>query len=150
MSTQPARALAQRKQDTLGRLEHDVDLWVATADRDGVPYLVPLSFRWDGDSLLISTPAASPTGQNLQAGQTVRLAVGATRDVILIEGTVSVIPPADLSVEDGDAFAEKAGFDPRDQTGYLYFRIQPRRVQAWREVNELSGRELMRDGRWLA
>ena len=23
------------------------------------------------------------------------------------------------------------------------------RIQAWREVNELPGRELMRDGRWL-
>ena len=26
----------------------------------------------------------------------------------------------------------------------------PRRIQAWREVNEQPGRELMRDGRWLA
>jgi hypothetical protein len=26
----------------------------------------------------------------------------------------------------------------------------PRRIQAWREVNELPGRELMRDGHWLA
>ena len=26
----------------------------------------------------------------------------------------------------------------------------PRRIQAWREVNELPDRELMRDGRWLA
>ncbi|HZJ07730.1 MAG TPA: hypothetical protein VFD59_20040 [Nocardioidaceae bacterium] len=25
----------------------------------------------------------------------------------------------------------------------------PRRIQAWREVNELPDRELMRDGRWL-
>jgi hypothetical protein len=24
----------------------------------------------------------------------------------------------------------------------------PRRIQAWRKVNELSDRELMRDGRW--
>jgi hypothetical protein len=24
-----------------------------------------------------------------------------------------------------------------------------RRIQAWREVNELSNRDLMRDGRWL-
>jgi hypothetical protein len=28
-------------------------------------------------------------------------------------------------------------------------RISPRRIQAWREVNELPDRELMRDGRWL-
>jgi hypothetical protein len=35
-------------------------------------------------------------------------------------------------------------------TAYRWFRISPRRIQAWREVNELPGRELMRDGRWLA
>jgi hypothetical protein len=31
---------------------------------------------------------------------------------------------------------------------YRWFRISPRRLQAWREVNELADRELMRDGRW--
>jgi hypothetical protein len=30
-----------------------------------------------------------------------------------------------------------------------WFRISPRRIQAWREVNEMPDRELMRDGRWL-
>jgi hypothetical protein len=29
------------------------------------------------------------------------------------------------------------------------FRISPRRIQAWREVNGMPDRELMRDGRWL-
>jgi NADPH-dependent FMN reductase len=29
-------------------------------------------------------------------------------------------------------------------------RLRPRRIQAWREENELAGRDLMRDGRWLA
>ncbi len=33
---------------------------------------------------------------------------------------------------------------------YAYFRIVPGQVQAWREVNELAGRTLMRDGGWLA
>jgi hypothetical protein len=151
MTELPARPLAQRKTDTLRRLEHDVDLWVATAAATGMPYLVPLSFWWDGRSLLIATPAASSTGRNLQAGHNVRFAVGETRDVVLIEATVTAtIPAADLSVHEGDAFAAKSGFDPRDLTGYLYFRIEPHRVQAWREANELTGRELMRDGMWLS
>jgi len=34
-------------------------------------------------------------------------------------------------------------------TRYLYFRIHRRRMQAWREADELDGRELMRYGRWL-
>jgi hypothetical protein len=31
---------------------------------------------------------------------------------------------------------------------YLYFRIRPQRPRAWREANELKGRELMRGGEW--
>lgn len=39
--TAPPRPLEQRKKDTLHRLDHDVDAWVATADPVGTPYLVP-------------------------------------------------------------------------------------------------------------
>ncbi|WP_371126874.1 hypothetical protein [Streptomyces sp. 2314.4] len=35
----------------------------------------------------------------------------------------------------------------RRATPYRWFRISPRRIQACREVNELAGRELVRDGR---
>ena len=49
-----------------------------------------------------------------------------------------------------DRFAARAGFDPRASTSsYRWFRISPRRIQAWREVDELPERELMRDGSWL-
>ena len=151
MMTMPARTSKQRKQDALDRLEHDVDAWVATAERvTGTPYLVPLSFLWDGITVLMATPASSPTGRNLQAGNTVRLGLGPTRDVVLIEGTVRVFATGEISQEVGDAFAVKTGFDPREETGtYLYFRVTPQRLQAWREANELVGRDLMRDGRWL-
>ena len=91
-----------------------------------------------------------PTGRNLQAGSTVRLGIGPTRDVVLIEGTVRVFATGEISQEVADAFAVKTGFDPREETGtYLYFRVTPQRLQAWREANELVGRDLMRDGRWL-
>jgi hypothetical protein len=147
---QPPRSGQQRRRDTLRRLEDDVDAWIATASVDGSPYLVPLSFFWDGASLLISTPASSPTSRNLQATRKVRVGVGPTRDLVLIEGTVEVVDGDNLSDEIGNAFAEKTGFDPRDlATHYSYFRIYPQRIQAWREANELDGRELMRGGTWL-
>ncbi len=124
---------------------------MASASADGAPYLVPLSFDWDGETLLMSTPTDSPTGRNLAAGRTVRLGLGHTRDVSMIEGDVDVLEIDALPHDRGDQFAARAGFDPRAQaTPYLWFRISPRRIQAWREVNELSDRELMRDGRWLA
>lgn len=127
MMTMPARTSKQRKQDVLDRLEHDVDAWAATADKvTGMPYLVPLSFLWDGIGLLLATPASSPTGRNLKTGNTVRLGIGPTRDVVLIEGTVHVLANREISQQVGDAFAVKTGFDPRQETGtYLYFRVSP-------------------------
>ncbi|MFF2571388.1 pyridoxamine 5'-phosphate oxidase family protein [Streptomyces sp. NPDC058084] len=150
MST-PPRSRAQRRRDTQHRLTHDVDVWVASASVDGAPHLVPLSFDWDGEALLAATPAASPTGRNLAATRTARLALGHTRDVAMIEGDVEVLDIDALPPHLGDRFAARTGFDPRSlTTSYRWFRITPQRVQAWREENELAGRELMREGHWLA
>lgn len=147
----PARTPKQRKLDTLNRLENDEDAWVSTADGDGgPPYLIPLSFLWDGATLLLATPAASPTGRNLRTTGRARLGIGPTRDVVIVEGTAATLEPAELPEGVGEAFAAKTGFDPRQlATAYLYFRITPQRVQAWREANEISGRDLMRDGAWV-
>jgi hypothetical protein len=110
-----------------------------------------LSFDWDGEALLIATPTDSPTGRNLAASRTVRIGLGPTRDVTMIDGDVEVLEMDALPHEQGDRFAARSGFDPRElDTPYRWFRILPRRMQAWREVNELSDRTLMRDGRWLA
>jgi Pyridoxamine 5'-phosphate oxidase len=146
-----ARSRAERRADTEHRLTHDVDVWVASASADGAPYLVPLSFDWDGEALLVATPADSPTGRNLAATRTARVGLGLTRDVSMIDGDVEVIEIDALPREQGDRFAARSGFDPRElETPYRWFRILPRRMQAWREVNELPERTLMRDGRWVA
>lgn len=148
----PTRPLQQRIADTRRRLADDVDLWVSSADpASGTPYLVPLSFLWDGSVVIVSTPAASPTARNLAATGRVRLGLGLTRDVVLIEGNAATHTAADLGDATCDAFAAKAGFDPRElRTEYGWFRITPWRIQAWREVDELAERELMRGGQWLA
>jgi Pyridoxamine 5'-phosphate oxidase len=148
VSTDP-RSRAQRRRDTEHRLTHDIDVWAASASVDGAPYLVPLSFDWDGEALLLATPADSPTGRNLAASRTVRLGLGGTRDVSMIEGEVEVLEIDALPRELGDRFARRTGFDPRaEATPYRWFRVSPRRIQAWREANELPERELMRDGHW--
>jgi len=125
-------------------------VWVASASADGLPYLVPLSFDWDGAAVLVATPTNSPTGKNLARSGVARLALGPTRDVTMIDADVEVIEIGDLPQEPGDRFAARSGFDPRGLTSsYRWFRLTPRRIQAWREVDELPERELMRDGRWL-
>jgi hypothetical protein len=150
--TPPARGPQQRKADALRRLENDTDAWVATADpATGTPYLVPLSFLWDGATVVVATPAASRTSRNLRAAGKVRLGIGPTRDLVLIEGTVEAETSAgEIGAQAGDAFAAKTGFDPRElDEGYAYFRIRPQRLQAWREANELAGRDLIRGGDWV-
>jgi len=141
------RTRDERRADTLARFERDVDCWVSSATPGGVPYLVPLSYLWDGEVFLLATVASSPTARNLVASGRTRLAFGATRDVVLVEGAVSRVVPDDATAS---AFAAATGFDPRDEPQeYAYLAVRPVTVQAWREVNELAGRTLMKNGRWL-
>jgi hypothetical protein len=146
---EPARSRAQRRADTLAKLRRDVDLWVASADERGNAYLVPLSYYWDGSALTIATPRSSRTAVNLVRARWARVALGPTRDVVIVEGPVEAIPiGTDPRLE--DAHARATGFDPRTLAEeYVYLRIAPRSIQAWREANELAGRQLMRDGEWL-
>jgi general stress protein 26 len=141
------RSAEQRKSDTLARLTSDIDVWVATADTDGNGYLVPLSFLWDGAGLIVSTPLSSPTGRNLRRGGRMRVGVGDVRDVTMIDGTAELVQDEETM----EAYAARHNWDPRKEAAdYAFFRIVPDRVQAWREVNELPGRTLMRGGDWLA
>lgn len=148
--TCPPRPGEQCRRDTEHRLQHDVDVWVATASPDGEPYLVPLSFDWDGSALLLATPLRSPTGRNLATSGTARLALGPTRDVTVIDGRVEALLIDALPDAQAGRFATRTGFDPRPlTTAYGWFQVVPERMQAWREADELAGRDLMRDGRWL-
>ncbi len=51
MSADP-RSRSQRRRDTEHRLTYNKDAWMASASVDGAPYLVPLSFDWDGQAPL--------------------------------------------------------------------------------------------------
>ena len=85
------RSRAQLRRDTEHRLTHNVDVWVASASADGAPHLVPLSFDWDGEAPLVATPTDSPTGRNVAATRAVRLGLGHTREVSMVEGEVEVL-----------------------------------------------------------
>jgi hypothetical protein len=144
--TPAPRSRAQRIADTRERLRTDVDCWVASADEVGNAHLVPLSYFWDGSALVLATPRASTTATNLVRAGVARLGIGQTRDVVLVDGRVSE------GVDDAtaDAHTEHTGFDARTENeDYVYLRVTPLEIRAWREANELSGRLLMRDGSWL-
>jgi hypothetical protein len=146
MSAARPRSRAQRKADTLALLDAQVDCWVASADEAGHAHLIPLSHYWDGAALVLATPRSSPTATNLLRAGVARIGVGPTRDVVLIDGTVT----EGVDEATADAHAEHSGFDPRAEAGdYVYLRVIPTEIRAWREANELAGRLLMREGAWL-
>lgn len=113
MSVDP-RSGADRRRDTEQRLSDDRDVWVATASVEGGPYLVPLSFYWDGAALLLATPTASCTAVNLAATRTVRLGLGDTRDVIIIDADVLVLEIDELPDGLAKKYVAHTGWDPRE------------------------------------
>ena len=143
------RSRSQRKADALARLAGDVDLWVASADDAGNAYLVPLSYHWDGSTITVATPRESRTARNLLRAGWARVALDRTRDVVIVEGPVELLEIGDDPAL-GDAHAASTGFDAREEPeNYVYLRLTPKTILAWREANELRGRRLMRDGAWL-
>jgi Pyridoxamine 5'-phosphate oxidase len=144
------RTVDARKADVLGMLEAQSDLWLATADSSGRPHLIAVSAWWDGTDLVVATTSSSRTASNLAASPTVRLAAGAPNDVVMIDATVVESVAAKDAGEMADGFAIAVGWDPREVgSGWAFFRLRPIRIQAYRGYDELEGRNVMTNSRWL-
>ena len=150
---EPARSRADRTRDARARLAApNGDVWVATASSTGDAYLVPLSYAWDGEHVVIAAQATSITARNLHASGRARLGFGPTRDVVLVDAELSQTMAAGdaRAAGIGERYAAQADWDPRaEPDGYVFLLLRPSRIQAWREANELAGRVVMRDGAWL-
>ena len=146
----PPRPTAERIANALALLNSELDCWVASASAVGDAYLIPLSHYWDGTNLILATPANSRTARDLQRAGRARVALAPTRDVVLIDAAVRAVASADFDPDLAAAFAARHDWDPRDESQeYAYLVLTPRRIQSWREANELPGRTIMRDGVWL-
>lgn len=144
------RSREQRKREALARLAEDIDLWVATADSAGTPCLVPVSFWWDGAHVWFSTRDTNPTGRNLTPSGPVRVSLGHTRDVVLIEGVAESFAGDLLPADTAEGFIAKCAWDPRsDHPSYVFYRVTVHVLQAWGTIAEMRDRTLMRDGAWL-
>jgi pyridoxamine 5'-phosphate oxidase-like protein len=149
MADEP-RTKQQRKADVLAELSAPVaDVWVATGDA-GQPYLVPLTLAWLDERVVLATSRRSRTARNLAAAGKARLALGTTRDVVLIDAALERTVPVAEAGPIGDGYAARNDWDPRAAgDAYVFLVLRPERVQAWREENEIPDRTLMRDGSWL-
>ena len=155
MTTSPGgpRSTSVRHTDTLDRLRATAaDAWVATAGgHPAEPYLVPLSLLWWRERVVLATDARSRTARNLAATPRARLGLGPTRDVVVLDAVLeSTVPVPEAEVGLADAYAAQADWDPRSAgPAYVFLVLRPERIQAWREVDEIAGRTLMRDGVWV-
>jgi hypothetical protein len=137
---------ASRRKHAQTLLQTHRDLWLATSSDSG-PHLVPLSFVWHGERLLFATSATSRTGRNVLESGLARAAIGDTRDLVIVVGSVSTVDSDDQGMQ--LAFAERLGFGPSDvgDRGTL-FSLAPREIQTWTERAD-PDRWLMRHGRWV-
>ena len=143
------RRTAERVRDTLERLVGERDVWLSTAHPEHGPHQVPLWFSWDGRAVWMCTGAASVTARNVREEPRVRLSLPDTFDVVLLQGEAECFADQEVPRDAAEAFAGKFGWDPRLEDGaFVYVRVVPTTVRAWRGEPELRGRVIMRDGVW--
>jgi hypothetical protein len=152
-SMEPPRDRARRIADSRELLSNPgADIWVATASTAGVAHLVPLSYGWTGERVVLATESTMLTARNLVESRTARLGAGGTRDVVMVDAELEAVHPVgEAPAEIVDPFINQSDWDPRRQGDpYVFLVLRPVRMQAWRESNEIVGRTVMRDGAWLA
>jgi hypothetical protein len=146
------RSPEQRKSDALAKLTaKDTNVWVASASPKGDVHLVPVTHTWNGSQVVLATGPKSSTVAHVTSNRRARLALGETRDVVMIDAVlVEAIPAADAPANLADAYAAQAGWDPRtDSDNYIYLVLGPERIQVWKEGEDSAGRTVMQNEQWV-
>jgi hypothetical protein len=88
---------------------------------------------------------------NVTANRRVRLALGETRDVVVIDADLlETVSTAEAPANLAESYSAQAGWDPRTDSGdYIYLVLAPERIEVWREGEDLAGRTVMRNGSWV-
>ena len=143
------RSASQRKLDVLSTLVTGGDCWAATADRRYGPHMVPLVFCWDGKRLIVQVRHASRTARNATSTGKARLALGTTRDVVIVDVEVVWTRVAD-SPDISATYSARTGWDTSPTaTECVFLLLTPVRIQVWRDMAEFRGRTIMKDGQWV-
>ncbi len=144
------RSTAQRVADTLAALETERNCWLATSRQDGTSHLIPLTYCWDGEQLIVATRQKSVTVNAVRRTGRVRLSLPSPVDVVIVDAIASVVTTEDIDAHIDRFFRQVAGFDPAGETeSYVYILLTPDRVLAWRDEEELGQREIMHSGQWI-
>jgi general stress protein 26 len=146
------RSPEQRKSDALAKLTASgANVWIASASPSGAVHLVPVSHTWNGSYVVVATGPKSRTVENVTANPRVSLALGESRDLVMIDAVlVKSVLAAEVTADLADPYASQAGWDPRTDSGdYVYLVFGPERIEVWQEGEDLTGRTVMRNGTWV-
>ena len=145
------RSTARRVKESLDALLLQANVWVATANHEAIPHMVPFSLHWDGEHIIICTDPASATVKNLVSSPNAKLSIGDSNDVVLI--TAELVSVVDVQKSDAqlvEQFSARTGWNPkRETTDMVFVTLKPTKVHAWRDAAEINGRTIMRNGTWL-
>lgn len=141
------RSVEQRKKDVLAALERQGHYWLSTAEVGGRPHVIAVSGLWDGSQMIVTTLDASRTARNMAMNPQVVIAGGDPSDAIVIQAAVIEAAAVEDSPETAEEWKKTMGWTP--DAGWMFFRLRPTRIQAFRGYDEIGGRDVMIRSRWV-
>ena len=98
----------------------------------------------------MTTTGGNRTARNMAMNPLVTLARGDPSDAIVIQAQMLDSSAVEDSAELAGGFSAAVGWDPREMDGWMFYRLRPTRIQAFRGYDEIEGRDVMVRSRWLA
>src|SRR4029077_6915110 len=141
------RSAEQRKKDVLAALEKQGHYWLTTAEIGGRPHVIGVAGLWGGSQVIVTTRGTSRTARNMEMNRQVVLAGGDPSDAIVIQAGMIDSSAVEDSPEIAADWHKAMGWTP--ENGWVFFRLRPTRIQAFRGYDEIEGRDVMIRSRWV-
>ena len=109
--------------------------WVATVCADGSPHCVPVWGIWFEGAFFFGTDPKSVKARNIQRDNRGVIHLESGDDSVIFHGKLLETQiPASMQARMTKAYVDKYALDPQlDETGSIFYRLQPRKVMAWLE-----------------
>jgi hypothetical protein len=143
------RSRLERRAAALEHLRSNSNLWFATASDGRGPHLIPVSYWWDGNRLTTAMFENSRTLKNVRSQPKVRVAIGSTGDVLMIDSTATIVSVTEIDPGAAEAYARAAGMTQdrcRVSLTSNWLRSGCRRGG---DPRSFAGRTVMHRGVWL-
>lgn len=147
MTSTPSRDVATRKKDVLAYLGKQGHYWLTSAEIGGRPHVIAVSGLWREDEMVVTTLGTSKTAKNVAMNPLVVLAGGDPSDAIVIQAQVIEAVPVEESPRLAQEWNTAMGWEPPGD--WVFYRLRPTRIQAFRGYDEIGGRDVMVRSRWV-